>query len=1227
MANIFGAILAGFKKKKDEEDMVQPVPAKPTPLPQAEPINPIGKIGNAISTSWNNFWQPSAEGVRIRDFIRELPGASLQVGKNVGNFALDVGRGAVTRPAAQAVLSVSDLSGLRANLGKGEKLDTIVVPENDMLGRALFGDKPLESYQKQTKSIENFLDTKTPLPKQAVAPVGIMAGIVNAGLDLPGGGIVKSGGKEGAEQVLKEVGKENADEVIEQIVKNSDELAPLLKELPVAARGTLDDALAALKERGVSVAENVLEKLKGGKVIEGEGYVLQSRPDALIANFDTKLKAALPEVATEQVAKQEVPQAISSVPEVLQDANKGVDDATKILTPSEATLAKSKRPSLDQALKQTDEAIPAGSSSQTAGAGNAASQTTEDYLASRPTFESLDEAQKGELSTLLKESGFESKLAEVKGAPVTQEEVIREALKAQDTLSNPITREQTVSKLAEFTNTNNVALDKLKASFDAAKAGDTIGAEALAGEFFDNFVKSRSVLTDAGRTLNLGGNMIADSAQPAGVKMLGQMFRKLGDAADSQVEAIKAAWQTVDKTNPEALREFYFSFVQPTTKDIADEYKYINLLSSPLTQARNIMGNLAAVTEEPVTQVARGLIDRLMTMTGRQANRTTYAREAVDQVTGMFEAIPKAWQDAKAVFTRAAQGDNLDLSRIPVGKYAGQADIFSKPGRFEGARKAAGKVTGVFLEKGGKVNDAMQAGDRFFKSIIEAGTKKAKVKTAQRLGVDLTDNVMKDISETATKRGLDLTLQTPLAPGSHTTGYLNQAIDVVADGLMKGRNVPGIVGAVTQTMFPFIGIAANAMKRVVSYLPGIGALNAIGADSPAMREIAARQLTGTVALMGSLWATGRLAQEDRIAGAAPQDPEGKANFLAAHPEYSVKLGNTWVQTSRMGTFGKLVETAIRYQEGRYHENNLTDSQLTDLTQALLTTAVDMSDESYLSSLGDLIDSVKNIGSEQGNYAGGKVASTPIRQNVPLVGFQGWLSKLIDPVNRKSTDSDGGVVSNLMASVNKNLPFLSLNYDPYMNPDGTVSTASRWNSLSPYKLQQGNDLFETIWSTDRFGRQTDSAQRKFSEGTLDLQGMMDSITQAAAYFSKTPKAEIDLGEQGKTRLPNKNEKELLLAPKAGGISLNALGGSAIRGSQPIKGVSLKGKTKVSAAPKVKGGKTARIKLPNASKQAGSGIGGVNLSLPKLSTLKVPKKKSQALSDAEARERSKKRTQTA
>lgn len=1227
MANIFGAILSGFKKKKDEEDLVQPVPVKAAPIPQSEPVNPVGKIGNAIKTSWTNFWQPSAEGVRVRDFVRELPGASLQVGKGIGNFAVDVGRGMVTRPAAQAVLSVSDAAGQRANLGKGEKLDTIVVPENDLFGRVMFGDKPLESYQKQTRNIENFLDTKTPLPKGAVAPVGVMLGTINAGLDLPGGGAAKSTVKEGAEQVIKQVGKENVDEIVEQLVKNSDELAPLLKELPTAARGTLDDALSALKEKGVSVAEDVIEKLKGGTVVEGEGYVLQSRPDALIANFDNKLKAPIQEVATKPLVQETGEIAAKQSPEVLQDASKGVPDVTKTLTPGEEAIAKSKRPSLDEALKQTDEAVPAGSSGQVPGSTSPTGQATEDYLTSRPTFNSLDETQKGELSALLKESGFESKLAEVKGAPVTTDEVIEAALKGQETLSNPVTRQQTVAKLAEFTNTNNVALDKLKASFDAAKAGDTAGAEALSGEFFDNFLKSRSVLTDAGRTLNLGGNMVADSAQPAGVRMLGQMFRKLGDAADAQTEAIKSAWQTVDKTDPEALRAFYFSFVQPTAKDIASEYKYINLLSSPLTQARNLMGNFMAVTEEPVTQVARGLIDRVMTMTGRQANRTTYAREAVDQVTGMFQAVPKAFEDAKAVFNRAAQGDNLDLSRIPVGKYAGQADIFSKPGKLQGVRGLAGKATGVFLEKGGKINDAMQAGDRFFKSIIEAGTRKAKVKTAQRLGVDLTDNVMKGINETAAKRGLDLTLQTPLNPGSHSTGYINQAIDILADGLMQGRNQPGIIGAVTETMFPFIGIAANAMKRVVSYLPGVGALNAVGADNPAVREIAARQLTGTMALLGSLWATGRLAQQDRIAGAAPADPDGKAAFLAAHPEYSVKIGNNWIQTSRMGTFGKLVETAIRYQEGRYHENNLTDSQLTDLTQALLTTAVDMSDESYLASLGDLIDAVKGIGSEQGNYAGGKVASTPVRQNVPLVGFQGWLSKLIDPVNRKSIDSDGGVVSNMMASVNKNLPFLSLNYDPYLNPDGTVSTASRINSISPYKIQEGNDLFETLWSADRFGRQTDSAQRRFNEGALDLQGLMDSINSATNYFSGSNNESVDLGEAGDTKLMTKGQKELLLAPQAPrGINFGGFGGGS--SAAPARtGVSLKGRAKVGAAPKIKGVKTARIKLPSASKQASSGgLRGIAFSPIKAPTA-PDKKKSQALADAEARERNKKRSRTA
>ena len=69
------------------------------------------------------------------------------------------------------------------------------------------------------------------------------------------------------------------------------------------------------------MAESLINKLKSGKVIDGEGFVLQSNKNGFIANFDKALKNLLGKEPVEETATK-------ATKEVLQDATKGVDDVS-----------------------------------------------------------------------------------------------------------------------------------------------------------------------------------------------------------------------------------------------------------------------------------------------------------------------------------------------------------------------------------------------------------------------------------------------------------------------------------------------------------------------------------------------------------------------------------------------------------------------------------------------------------------------------------------------------------------------------------------------------------------------------------------------------------------------------------------------------------------------------------------------------------------------------------
>lgn len=1213
MANIFGAILSNFKKKKDEEEQIAPTPT-PTKVPTVQPSQG-GGIGNAIKNAWGNFWKPvptiqanqankpldtiPGTGIRARDMVREIPGAAYQVGTEY-----------FTQPVARAIQTT--VNSVERAIGAGDGVTTSeeiaqAVP-NKTARDILYGDKPITSLQEITErrspqveqalkgiGLNNKLAETTSKPITFIGAAGLTA--VDA---LPGdpSDLVKGGGK----AVLKEGAEAGAKETIETVVKNADELAPLIQRLPQAARGTLDDALVSLKEQGFKVADDVMKKLKSGKVLDGDGYVIQANDNGLIANFEKRLanvfEKQAPKVATEKVAQEAGEQVAKDSAEILQDAaTRKVDDVAQTTARQGEEIADtSKQITGEEALKQADEGIPGGGKPETPGGSTPDGQTPEEYIASRPVFENLTDEQKDTLIKSLEESGFASKLNEVKGKPLTRDEVIQEALKIQDGLANPTTRKQTLDTAAKLQNTQNRIAQLSVQMAEAAKNGNTELVAALDAQMTDELLKQRSFASQWGR-LGTVLQSPGDLNLPTGQKILSQVIGKVDDA---QIDSVVKAWNSMTpemKNNPEAIREFYFKFVEPTSKDLADEYRYINLLSSPLTHVRNIVGNLlAGGIEEPVTQISRGVIDRVATTLKLQPERQTYAREGFEYVGGMLRSFPQALQDAKDVISGKTLGTSaFEEGRIPIGKYAERAQLFTKEGRTKPIRQAAGKATGFFLEKGSGINRALEGVDRFFKTMVEGGYTAAKTATGKRLGQDVeSGEFLANMAKGAKEKSLDLTFQNPLEPGSNASGYLHQATDVVINGLMKARNAPGVIGQAFDVVFPFLQIAGNVFNRTIDYLPGVGALNLIGAESTAAKEIAARQLTGSVAFLGSLWAVGRLAQEDRIAGAAPRDPEGRKNFLAAHPEYSVQMPDgTWVQTGNLGVFGKLVETAVRYNEGRYHENNLTDSQLEDMAQALAGTVVDMSDQSYLESLGLMIDSFKNFGQPEGSYALKNLASTPLRQNVPLAGFQGWLSKVIDPTNRKSEAiNPDNRVANAFAGVLKNIPFMSYMYEPYLNPDYTESKTSRFNAILPFKVQEGNEVFSTIWGADRMERQVNSAASRFNDGLINLEDYVQTILNASSYFAGQPGQDIDLGDAGELTIPNR-DKLIAQAIREGngtqGFDLGSLFGSG--GGTTSARIS--SKTKLSSPPKAVALKTPRIKLPSASKSGSGSTTGVSL----------------------------------
>jgi hypothetical protein len=289
--------------------------------------------------------------------------------------------------------------------------------------------------------------------------------------------------------------------------------------------------------------------------------------------------------------------------------------------------------------------------------------------------------------------------------------------------------------------------------------------------------------------------------------------------------------------------------------------------------------------------------------------------------------------------------------------------------------------------------------------------------------------------------------------GKTGQGYLLQVWDKYNSVIQQLRRFPG-----GNWIVPFLQTPTNILKQGVEYSPlGLatipGSKNAIEQLSKTI--IGSAVFAGTYGLLNKLEFTW-----DVPTGQKERDLFYAANMMP----YSVKIGNQWVSFSKLGplSYPMAMAAALRYAE-KYDLPTDKESAISTAVGGMLKF---YSDQSYVKQLGDFIDSVQT---GKGVIGGLKMEATnAVSQMIPYKSFLGWLSRMIDPVSRKST----GVVS----SVASQLPWLSKTVEPYYNPV-TRKPSERsnplFNSFSPIRVNTGNTGVESMY------KYTGSAKRAYS----------------------------------------------------------------------------------------------------------------------------------------------------
>ena len=580
---------------------------------------------------------------------------------------------------------------------------------------------------------------------------------------------------------------------------------------------------------------------------------------------------------------------------------------------------------------------------------------------------------------------------------------------------SPMTDTQQQQLLASRLNSRQTVVLLTKDFEQLKKSGADLNTlTAKMKEIKDQTLIANQESSLAGRQLQ-AQKIIADELATPMQKVLA-MLENAGVSSDKYLkDAVNVDWN-----NGKQVVQFYRKYVKGSLSEYLTEFRYTNMLSSPLTHIVNTASNIVqSAVIAPIEKTISGGLDLAKSsITG--AERQYYVSDGIKYAKGYYGNLPEAVSKFKKTLLGQEINIKPDMERIPVSTNKAWS-AFTLPLK------------------------ALEASDQFFMSLVRGGEK------ASLQGRGLSEA---EISMKAQNSAQYRLFRQKFDPnGELGNGYLLRTWDKYNSVIQQLRRVPG-----GRWIVPFLQTPTNLLKQGVEYSP-LGITTIPGSKRPI--EQLSKTIIGTAVFTGVYSAL----QSIPFTWSAPTGKKERELYYAANmQDYSIKIGNNWISYSKLGplSYPIAMAAALRYAE----KYDLPNDKKSTIATAMGGMLQFFSDQSYVKNLGDFIDSVST---GQGFITGAeKELSNMATQLIPYKSFLSWLSRIIDPVNRKSDGVIGGITSQL--------PVLSKNAEPYFNPV-TQQPSSRsnpiLNSFSPYRVTTNSQSIENMFNY------TGSAKRAYS----------------------------------------------------------------------------------------------------------------------------------------------------
>ncbi len=490
------------------------------------------------------------------------------------------------------------------------------------------------------------------------------------------------------------------------------------------------------------------------------------------------------------------------------------------------------------------------------------------------------------------------------------------------------------------------------------------------------------VTAEAGRSLRQFRQQTLDVLANPNAEKLEAILKYLGGRG--KVKEIADKLGKLDLDNPNAVNSFIRSVVKPKLNNWLIELFYGGLVMNPATQLINFTSNFVNTILSPVERLGAATIEAVAAPAFGRA-RGRFFGEVASEAYGFVRGIPEGVRKATQII-KTGQAVESTKWEIPA--------MQAIPG-------VAGKVARAGLT-------GLEAADAFFYGILRTmGLRSMAYREAAKSG--LRGGVF-------AKKVADL-IQNPteaVLKNAHSWAeyrLFRQPLKSFGKGVIRVRDAEIANLQPLRFIVPFVRTPMNLVKYGMERSP-IGILNPslwgnVLRNSPEMSDNMVRWVMGS----GISAAIASYFTQDMITSAPPTNKAERDRFYREGKlPYAVKIGNHWVQYSRLEPFNTPIAMVAAVVDAI--KNKEPDAKIQDLVwRAISSVGKDIADQPYLTGIGNIINAME----DPERYTEAWLYRS-IGGFVPASSFTRMGERIVSP---EVEDPD-----NIIQAVQANIPFAS-----------------------------------------------------------------------------------------------------------------------------------------------------------------------------------------------------------